>query len=231
MVVIFCPPPPVGKRLKKTPNSGWAKANLADPLTPSLLWHDDLTKFLREKVRVLWKTSMNLQHSEWQQVQAWNQIRQVKFLNKSYVWYLVWKSIQIGHVSLKFVLCFIFLCFINKFEEKVGLTYFGPIIDKGLIALLWKSTNHLPSDQGPKFGKQIGIPPLIAFVPSITAFLLTKIFSCPSTIQLMTEAPKGTTVREELPLPCFNSIFLIGDIFPTEKQINNLIEITCYHCF
>lgn len=60
-------------------------------------------------------------------------------------------------------------------------------------------------------GKQIGTPPLIALEPSSTAFFETKMSSWPSTIHEMIVPPKGTTVNDELPLPCFSSIFLIGE--------------------
>ena len=46
-----------------------------------------------------------------------------------------------------------------------------------------------PRLQGPKAGQQIGTPPLMALLPSSTALGLTKISSCPSTVQLVMVAP------------------------------------------
>lgn len=43
--------------------------------------------------------------------------------------------------------------------------------------------------QGPKAGQQMGTPPLMALLPSMTALGLRNIISCPSTVQLVRVAP------------------------------------------
>ena len=46
-----------------------------------------------------------------------------------------------------------------------------------------------PSAQGPKAGQQMGMPPLMALLPSRTARGLTKMSSSPATLQLVSVAP------------------------------------------